>query len=106
MASELACHKWRLKTRDSHKTAHDTGLWGKIEMSNVTRACMAASVAVVQGCSDFRYMRNGKGRIRPSISKSTGTIVRAVTGNSSRDCQGDEDESIRKVMYLSCWGPG
>ncbi|KAK6919500.1 Protein of unknown function wound-induced [Dillenia turbinata] len=89
-------------------------------MSQFNRLWMAASVAVVQGHTDqgirwksgLRSFNTGKGRLFTEGSElGRPVIVGSDLGDLIENCNGEErrkhaDESIRKVMYLSCWGQG
>ncbi|GKU96567.1 hypothetical protein SLE2022_050780 [Rubroshorea leprosula] len=85
-------------------------------MNHLNRVWMAASVAVVQQShsdqghkwkSGVKCVQHGKRRLfgadssdlRP-ISGVIGSDLTGVIGN----CESQADESIRQVMFLSCWG--
>ncbi|KAM4093314.1 hypothetical protein ACB094_06G106600 [Castanea mollissima] len=92
-------------------------------MSYLNRFWMAASVAVVQGHTDqgqkwktgLKSLQHGKRKffygtgsdasvLRP-LSGMIGSDFPGVVGN--RDGNLDRsDESLRRIMYLNCWGQG
>jgi hypothetical protein len=92
-------------------------------MSYLNRIWMAASVAVVQGHTDqgrkvkpgLKSLQLGKRKffygsdsadLRP-ISGMIGLHKAIYLGNSEADERPRQaDESLRRVMYLNCWGQG
>ncbi|XWS54221.1 hypothetical protein CRYUN_Cryun10bG0070800 [Craigia yunnanensis] len=87
-------------------------------MSYLNRVWMATTVAVVQSHnenqgqkwkSSFKFLQRGQSRLfngesselRP-IYGMIGSDLSGMMGN--RDAK--SDESIRRVMYLNCWGQG
>ncbi|XVE49840.1 hypothetical protein DITRI_Ditri01bG0114500 [Diplodiscus trichospermus] len=87
-------------------------------MSYLNRVWMATSVAVMQDHGenqgqkwksginflqrDHRRLFAGDSSDIRSISRMIGSDLSGMVGN--RDAQADE--SIRRVMYLNCWGQG
>ncbi|GMY37211.1 hypothetical protein FCV25MIE_32453 [Fagus crenata] len=78
-------------------------------MSYLSRACMAASVAVIEGSighgsqmnSDLRPLNEGKWTHFSSInSPDDGLHVQASNEDNRRK---QAEESLQKVMYLNCW---
>ncbi|KAL1345811.1 hypothetical protein HN51_019505 [Arachis hypogaea] len=94
-------------------------------MSYLNRVWMAATVAVAQGHTDpghkcktaVKSIHNNRTRLfsagglsdlRPLSGLMGSDVAGAATGNGSSadDRRGQTDDSLRKVMYLSCWGQG
>ena len=99
-------------------------------MSFVNRVWMAGSVAVVQGHTDqvtklkssFKSLHNTKKRFSSTSSSSSGaggfdlSDLRPLSGvldsyvdgfigsGNGEDKRRQSEESLRKVMYMSCWG--
>ncbi|XP_018811157.1 uncharacterized protein LOC108983834 [Juglans regia] len=87
-------------------------------MSSTSRAIVAASIAVVEAMKDqmgicrWNYMlrspqQNTMNHLRRlSQAKSLSSSTSAVVSSEVREEQMKKsEESLRKVMYLSCWGP-
>ncbi|KAL2331745.1 hypothetical protein Fmac_019326 [Flemingia macrophylla] len=93
-------------------------------MSYLNRVWMAATVAVAQGHTDpghkcktaLTSINHTRSRLfsagalsdfRPLSGVVGSDVTGAVTGNSDVDNRVRQaDDSLRKVMYLSCWGQG
>ncbi|XP_018837775.1 uncharacterized protein LOC109003891 [Juglans regia] len=87
-------------------------------MSSTSRAIVAASIGVVEamkdqmGISRWNYslrssQQNTRNHLRSSSqAKSLSSSTSAVVSSEVREEQMKKsEESLRKVMYLSCWGP-
>ncbi|XP_035539235.1 uncharacterized protein LOC109020212 [Juglans regia] len=88
-------------------------------MSSTSRAIVAASVGVVEAMKDqmgicrWNYIirstqQNTKNHLRSmSQAKSLSSSTSAVVSSKVRDQEKMKrsEESLRTVMYLSCWGP-
>ncbi|KAG6469282.1 hypothetical protein ZIOFF_073989 [Zingiber officinale] len=88
------------------------------KMSHLTRVWMAASVAVMQGHSEGGLKSMS---VRCSLQSASNHVVsasagaaatasglgvgRALRGAGAEDRRNQVDDSLQKVMYLSCWGP-
>ncbi|KAL9380069.1 hypothetical protein Peur_028551 [Populus x canadensis] len=89
-------------------------------MSYLNRVWMAATVAAVgypdQGWkSSLKSLHPGKRRvfsggdvveIRPLAAASVGSDCIGLGGCGSEEGVRQNDESLRQVMYLNCWGQG
>ncbi|KAK7401984.1 hypothetical protein VNO78_13900 [Psophocarpus tetragonolobus] len=90
-------------------------------MSYLNRVWMAATVAVAQGHTDpghkcktaLTSIHHNRSRLFSGGSLSdlrplSGVVGSEVAGAStgSSDVVRQADDSLRKVMYLSCWGQG
>ncbi|XP_041003231.1 uncharacterized protein LOC121248741 [Juglans microcarpa x Juglans regia] len=87
-------------------------------MSSTSRAIVAASIGVVEAMKDqmgickWNYIlrssqQNTRNHLRSlSQAKSLSSSTSAVVSSEVREEQMKKsEESLRKVMYLSCWGP-
>ncbi|XP_041003232.1 uncharacterized protein LOC121248742 [Juglans microcarpa x Juglans regia] len=87
-------------------------------MSSTSRAIVAASVGVVEAMKDqmgicrWNYIirsaqQNTKNHLRSlSQAKNLSSSTSAVVSSKARDQKMKKsEESLRTVMYLSCWGP-
>ncbi|KAG2717192.1 hypothetical protein I3843_03G164400 [Carya illinoinensis] len=88
-------------------------------MSSTSRAIVAASVGVVEAMKDqmgicrWNYIirsaqQNTKNHLRSvSQAKNLSSSTSAVVSSKVRDQEKmkKSEESLRTVMYLSCWGP-
>ncbi|KAG5545435.1 hypothetical protein RHGRI_017801 [Rhododendron griersonianum] len=97
------------------------GRGGSRQMSQLSRVWMAATVAVVnghadQGCklkSAIRSFHHSKQRISSSAAGSPADLRPLSCANGSdlggfvrgEERRNQADDSLRQVMYLSCWGP-
>ncbi|KAJ1410730.1 hypothetical protein SESBI_05475 [Sesbania bispinosa] len=93
-------------------------------MSYLNRVWMAATVAVAQGHTDSGrkcktalgsihhnrtrlFSAGGLSDLRPLSGAVGSDIAGSVNGNSDvEDRLRQADDSLRKVMYLNCWGQG
>ncbi|KAM3748388.1 hypothetical protein ACB098_05G105100 [Castanea mollissima] len=92
-------------------------------MSYLNRVWMAASVAVVQGHTDqgqkwktgLKSLQHGKRKFfygtgsdasdLRQLSGMIGSDFPGVVGNRDGNLE-RSDESLRRIMYLNCWGQG
>ncbi|GMI82388.1 Wound-induced polypeptide 1 [Hibiscus trionum] len=78
-------------------------------MSYLSRVCMAASVAAVEGhidcgskwSSGLQPIHAGKGRCSSTAGSSDDTIY--VQGKTKENNRNQSEESLQRVMYLNCW---
>ncbi|KAK7272348.1 hypothetical protein RJT34_28876 [Clitoria ternatea] len=93
-------------------------------MSYLNRVWIAATVAVAQGHTDpghkcktaltsihhnrsRLFSAGGFSDLRPLSGVVGSDVAGAMTGNSGvEDRLRQTDDSLRKVMYLNCWGQG
>ncbi|RWV77294.1 hypothetical protein GW17_00061896, partial [Ensete ventricosum] len=67
---------------------------------------MAASVAVVQGHADLGIKSSGHLGTVPTAAAAAGLgVVRGLGGAGNEERRKQAEDSFRKAMYLSCWGP-
>ncbi|EOX99300.1 Wound-responsive family protein, putative [Theobroma cacao] len=86
-------------------------------MSSTNRAWVAASIAAVEGLKDQGFCRwnytmrslhhHAKNHVRSiSQTKKLSSSSSAMVSSKGIDEKTKQaEESLRKVMYLSCWGP-
>ncbi|KAG6661360.1 uncharacterized protein LOC122303899 [Carya illinoinensis] len=86
-------------------------------MSSTSRAIVAASVGVVEAMKDQMSIcrwnniirsaqQNTKNHLRSlSQTKNLSSSTSAVVSSKGREKMKKSEESLRTVMYLSCWGP-
>ncbi|MFS8031158.1 hypothetical protein Hanom_Chr17g01542441 [Helianthus anomalus] len=86
-------------------------------MSSLTRVCIAAGVAVVNGHTDqvckLKSLVKSFRQNKKAFTSSTGadpSSLRPFSGFLGSNVHAGErktqsDDSFRQVMYLSCWGP-
>ncbi|CAN1123934.1 hypothetical protein LINPERPRIM_LOCUS3493 [Linum perenne] len=69
-------------------------------MSSTSKAWMvAASIGAVEALKDQMGFCRAK-----NLAPSSAAVVSTVVSSKLKEAQQSE-ESLRKVMYLSCWGP-
>ncbi|KAK8580715.1 hypothetical protein V6N13_143777 [Hibiscus sabdariffa] len=79
-------------------------------MSYLSRVCMAASVAAVEGhidcgskwSSGLQPINAGKGRCFSSVGSSDDDRI-YVKDKTKENNRNQSEESLQKVMYLNCW---
>ena len=78
-------------------------------MSYFSRACMAASVAVVRDHTDCgaKSLWSAKSRLLPAGAVPAAAFgLNRVLGGETRDQnRAQADDSVRQAMFISCWGP-
>lgn len=76
-------------------------------MSYFSRACMAASVAVVRDHKDCGALRSAKSRLLPAglVPAAAYGANRVLGGETREQNRVQADDSVRQAMYISCWGP-
>ena len=78
-------------------------------MSYFSKACIAASVAVVRDHTDCgaKSLQSAKSRLLPAgVVPAAAFVVSRVLGGEARDRDRVQtDDSVRQAMFISCWGP-
>ncbi|KMZ58015.1 hypothetical protein ZOSMA_7G00430 [Zostera marina] len=94
-----------------------TSKQSRIKMSSSSRAwAVAASMSAVEALKDqgicrwnhaFRSIEQHARTNLGSVSQTRRGLSSSIQGggNGMRKQQSESEESLRKVMYLSCWGP-